>query len=258
MGPAGLSGEGGAVWCLDCGDRYSGRPAQVGDDHGHRDDAHHAARLHAEDHEADFRRFVTAERTREARENSGWTTRVHALVVAASGEDPDSGVWWDGTGYRLIPYGARIDAKGRRVRRRVVELVIAAGFLRQEENGDVLATADGRAMLTIWRHHRADLAEPWAVRHEPQALPRSPAARKPPAAARPPASAPWSWSAGELRPAQLSSVGRNAPSTPRPRNEPPGNGRRPTSGPSASAPSGPVPGGTSNSPGPRWPPAAGP
>ncbi|MFE2410812.1 hypothetical protein ACFXDE_20960 [Kitasatospora sp. NPDC059408] len=174
VGPAGLSGGGGAVWCLDCGDRYAGRPAQVGDDHHHRDDdAHHIARLHADEHEGEFRRFVAAERTREARENSGWTTRVHALVAAATGEDY-SGVWWDGSGYRLVPAGARIDAKGRRVRRRVVELVIAAGFLRQEENGDVVATADGRAMLTIWRHHRTHLAEPWPARHEPQALPPLP------------------------------------------------------------------------------------
>lgn len=162
------------MWCLDCGDRYAGRPAQVGDDHGHRDDAHHAARLHADDHEADFRRFVAAERTREAREQSGWTSRVYGLVAAATGEDPDGGVWWDGTGYRLVPAGARLGAKGRRVRRKVVELVIAAGFLRQDEHGDVMATADGRAMLTLWRHHRADLAEPWPARHEPQALPPLP------------------------------------------------------------------------------------
>ncbi|MCX4751470.1 hypothetical protein OG455_39230 [Kitasatospora sp. NBC_01287] len=178
VGPAGLSGEGGAVWCLDCGDRYTGRPAQVGDDHPHRDDAHHAARLHADDHEADFRRFVHAERTREARENSGWTGSVYALVAAATGEDPDSGVWWDGNGYRLVPHGARIDAKGRRVRRRVVELIIKAGFLRQEEDGDVVATADGRAMLTIWRHHRAELAEPWPARAEPEALPPLPGGKE--------------------------------------------------------------------------------
>ncbi|MFJ2775720.1 hypothetical protein [Kitasatospora sp. NPDC087315] len=174
VGPAGHRGEGGAVWCLSCGDRYSGRPAQVGDTHGHRDDAHHAARLHADDHEADFRRFVAAQRTREAREQSGWTARVYALVTAATLHPSEGGVWWDGTGYRLVPAGARLDAKGRRVRRKVVELVIAAGFLRQDERGDVVATADGRAMLTIWRHHRADLAEPWPARHEPQALPPLP------------------------------------------------------------------------------------
>ncbi|MFE2107429.1 hypothetical protein ACFXAF_16350 [Kitasatospora sp. NPDC059463] len=40
--------------------------------------------------------------------------------------------------------------------------------------GDVAATPDGRAMLRIWRHHRADLAEPWPARHEPQALPPLP------------------------------------------------------------------------------------
>ncbi len=173
VGPGGYRGEGGKVWCLDCGDRYAGRPAQVGDDHPHRDDAYHAARLHADDHEADFRRFVVAERTREAREKSGWTTRVYALVSAACGDDY-SGVWWDGTGYRLVPAGARIDAKGRRVRRRVVELVIKAGFLQQDEHGDVATTPDGRAMLRAWRHHRADLAEPWPARHEPQALPPLP------------------------------------------------------------------------------------
>ncbi|WP_406111225.1 hypothetical protein [Kitasatospora purpeofusca] len=174
VGPGGYRGEGGKVWCLHCGDRFTGRPAQVGDDHLHRDDAHHAARLHADDHEADFRRFVTAERTREAREKSGWTSRVYGLVAAATGEDPDGGVWWDGSGYRLVPAGARLGAKGRRVRRRVVELVIKAGFLQQDERGDVVATPDGRAMLKIWQHHRADLAEPWPARHEPQALPPLP------------------------------------------------------------------------------------
>ncbi|MFF4815058.1 hypothetical protein ACFY2K_10775 [Kitasatospora sp. NPDC001309] len=173
VGPGGYRGEGGKVWCLDCGDRYTGRPAQVGEDHIHQDDAHHAARLHADDHEGELRRFITAERTRETREKSGWTTRVYALVAAAIGEDY-SGVWWDGTGYRLVPSGARLNAKGRRVRRRVVELVLAAGFLRREDNGDVVAAADGRAMLTIWRHHRTDLAEPWPARHEPQALPPLP------------------------------------------------------------------------------------
>ncbi|MFD4397830.1 hypothetical protein [Kitasatospora sp. NPDC058478] len=174
VGPGGYRGQGGKVWCLWCGDRYTGRPAQVGDDHGHRDDAHHAARLHVDDHESDFRRFITAERTREAREKSGWTSRVYALVAAATLPPGEGGVWWDGSGYRLVPAGARIDAKGRRVRRRVVELVIKAGFLQQEENGDVVATADGRAMLTIWQHHRADLAEPWPARHEPEALPPLP------------------------------------------------------------------------------------
>ncbi|MFI1521632.1 hypothetical protein [Kitasatospora cineracea] len=162
------------VWCLDCGDRYAGRPAQVGDEHSHRDDAQFAAQLHADEHEADFRRFAAARRTEEAREKSGWTTRVYDLVAAATREDPDGGVWWDGTGYRLIPAGARLGAKGRRVRRRVVELVLAAGFLRQDERGEVWATADGRAMLTAWRQHRADLAEPWPARHEPEALPPLP------------------------------------------------------------------------------------
>ncbi|MFJ5233988.1 hypothetical protein ACIQBJ_29305 [Kitasatospora sp. NPDC088391] len=162
------------VWCLDCGDRYAGRPAQVGDEHNHRDDARFAARLHADEHEADFRRFVAALRTEEARQKSGWTTRVYDLVAAATREDPDGGVWWDGTGYRLVPAGARLDAKGRRVRRRVVELVLAAGFLRQDERGEVWATADGRAMLTAWRQHRADLAQPWPARHEPEALPPLP------------------------------------------------------------------------------------
>ncbi|MGW2539365.1 hypothetical protein ACWC5I_00455 [Kitasatospora sp. NPDC001574] len=173
VGPAGHRGEGGAVWCLDCGDRYIGRPARVGDEHSHRDDAHHAARLHADDHEGSIRRFIAAERTREAREKSGWTSRVYALVAAATGEDY-SGAWRDGSSYRLVPAGARIDAKGRRVRRRVVELVIKAGFLQQDERGDVVATADGRAMLTIWRHHRAELAEPWPARAEPQTLPPLP------------------------------------------------------------------------------------
>ncbi|MFI2609686.1 hypothetical protein [Kitasatospora sp. NPDC018619] len=174
VGPGGYRGEGGKVWCLACGDRYTGRPAQIGDDHAHRDDAHHAARLHADDHEADFRRFLASARHAETREKSGWTTAVYALVAAATREDPDGGVWWDGTGYRLIPAGARWGAKGRRVRRRVVELVIAAGFLRQDEHGDVVATADGHAMLTAWRHHRADLAEPCPARREPQALPPLP------------------------------------------------------------------------------------
>ncbi|MEV7124340.1 hypothetical protein [Kitasatospora griseola] len=149
-----------AIWCLSCSDRYTGRPAQVGGEHGHRDDAHHAARLHADDHEAEIRRFVTAARHAEIREMSGWTTAVHHLVAAATRKDPDGGVWRDGTGYRLIPAGARYGAKGRRVRRHIVELVIAAGFLYQDEHGDVTATADGRAMLTAWRHHRADLAAP--------------------------------------------------------------------------------------------------
>ncbi|MEV7928612.1 hypothetical protein [Kitasatospora sp. NPDC088779] len=175
VGPAGTDRvQWWVVWCLQCGDRYAGRPAQAGDTHAHRDDARHAARLHADDHEADFRRVVAAERTREAREQSGWTSRVYSLVAAASLHPSEGGVWWDGTGYRLVPAGARLDAKGRRVRRKVVELVIAAGFLQQEENGDVVATADGRAMLTIWRHHRTDLAEPWPARHEPQALPPLP------------------------------------------------------------------------------------
>lgn len=106
VGPGGHRGDGGKVWCLWCGDRYAGRPAQVGDDHLHRDDAHHAARLHADDHEADFRRFITGERTREAREKSGWTTRVYDLVAAATLPASEGGVWWDGTGYRLVPAGA--------------------------------------------------------------------------------------------------------------------------------------------------------
>ncbi|MFJ8443799.1 ATP synthase subunit B family protein [Kitasatospora griseola] len=162
------------VWCLACGDRYTGRPAQIGDGHSHRDDAHIAARLHADDHEADLRRFTAARRTEDTRAKSGWTTRVYDLVAAATREDPHGGVWWDGTGYRIVPTGARLDAKGRRVRKRVVELVLAAGFLRQDERGDVVVTADGRAMLNIWRHHRAELAEPWPARHEPQALPPLP------------------------------------------------------------------------------------
>ncbi|MFF4922881.1 MULTISPECIES: hypothetical protein [unclassified Kitasatospora] len=174
VGPGGYRGEGGKVWCLSCGDRYTGRPAQVGDDHHHRDDAHHAARLHADDHEAEIRRFVAAERTRETREKSGWTSRVYGLVSAATLPPGEGGVWWDGTGYRLVPAGARHDAKGRRVRRRVVELALAAGFLRQDEHGDVVATPDGRAMLRIWQHHRTDLADPWPARHEPQALPPLP------------------------------------------------------------------------------------
>ncbi|MFJ5924794.1 hypothetical protein ACIQF6_19550 [Kitasatospora sp. NPDC092948] len=179
VGPAGTERvQWWVVWCLWCGDRYTGRPAQVGDDHGHRDDAHHAARLHADDHEADVRRFTAAARHAEIREKSGWTSRVYDLVAAATRDDPDGGVWWDGTGYRLIPAGARWGAKGRRVRRKVVELVIAAGFLRQDERGDVVATADGRAMLTAWRQHRADLAEPWPARHEPQALPPLPGGRE--------------------------------------------------------------------------------
>ncbi|WP_328953645.1 hypothetical protein [Kitasatospora purpeofusca] len=170
VGPGGYRGDGGKVWCLDCGDGRTGRPAQIGDDHPHRDDAHHAARLHADDHEAEIRRYVTAENNREVREKSGWTTRVYALVSAATGQDY-SGVWWDGSGYRLVPTGARLDAKGRRVRRRVVELVVKAGFLQQEENGEMVATPDGRAMLKVWQHHRADLAEPWPARHEPEHLP---------------------------------------------------------------------------------------
>ncbi|MER7705437.1 hypothetical protein ABTX81_21415 [Kitasatospora sp. NPDC097605] len=174
VGPGGYRGEGGKVWCLDCGDRYTGCPAQVGDEHAHRDDAQFAARLHADEHEAEFRRFVVALRTEEAREKSGWTSRVYALVAAATREDPDGGVWWDGSGYRLVPAGGRLGAKGRRVRRKVVELVIKAGFLRQDEHGEVWATADGRAMLKIWQPHRAELAEPWPARHEPQALPPLP------------------------------------------------------------------------------------
>ncbi|MFJ7275294.1 hypothetical protein [Kitasatospora sp. NPDC098663] len=174
VGPGGYRGEGGKVWCLDCGDRYTGRPAQVGDEHAHRDDAHHAARLHADEHEGEFRRFVAALRTQEAREKSGWTSRVYGLVAAATLPGSEGGVWWDGTGYRLVPAGARIGARGRRVRRRVVELVIKAGFLQQDERGDVVATPDGRAMLRIWQHHRAELAEPWAARHEPEALPPLP------------------------------------------------------------------------------------
>ncbi|MFE2725566.1 hypothetical protein [Kitasatospora sp. NPDC059327] len=226
------------MWCLSCGDRYAGRPAQVGDDHLHRDDAHHAARLHADDHEADFRRFVAAERTREAREKFGWTSRVYGLVAAATGEDPDGGVWWDGSGYRLVPAGARLGAKGRRVRRRVVELVIKPGFLQQDECGDVVATPDGRAMLKIWQHHRADLAEPWPARHEPDALPPL---RKPLAAARPPASACWSWGSrpSKAGPSSFGVVMRPSSST-RP-SWPPRASAAPTCSPSAPAPIGPAP-----------------
>ncbi|WP_043475190.1 hypothetical protein [Kitasatospora sp. MBT66] len=162
------------VWCLTCGDPYTGYPAEIGERHHHEDDAQHAARLHADDHEGEIRRFLASARHAEIREKSGWTTRLFTLVAAASGEDPDAVVWWDGSGYRFIPAGARYGAKGRRMRRKVVELAIAAGFLQERADGDLVATADGRAMLAVWRHHRADLAEPWAVRHEPQALPPLP------------------------------------------------------------------------------------
>ncbi len=162
------------VWCLTCGDPYTGYPAEIGDRHHHEDDAQHAARLHADDHEGEIRRFLASARHAETREKSGWTTRLYTLVAAASGEDPDAVVWRAGTGYRFIPAGARFGAKGRRMRRKVVELAIAAGFLLEQADGDVVATADGRAMLAIWWHHRADLAEPWPARHEPEALPPLP------------------------------------------------------------------------------------
>ncbi|MFJ7280165.1 hypothetical protein [Kitasatospora sp. NPDC098663] len=99
---------------------------------------------------------------------------MYSLVAAATPPAGEGGVWWDGTGYRLVPAGARLGAKGRRVRRCMVEPVIKAGFLHQDEYGEGVATADGHAMLAIWRHHRADLAEPWAARHEPETLPPLP------------------------------------------------------------------------------------
>ncbi|MFJ7280166.1 hypothetical protein [Kitasatospora sp. NPDC098663] len=68
VGPGGYRGEGGKVWCLDCGDHYAGRRAQVGEEHLHRDDAHHAARLHAGQHEGEFRRFIAGAHPGDPRE----------------------------------------------------------------------------------------------------------------------------------------------------------------------------------------------